>query len=97
MRAFSSRIRSRRPEAAFLLLALLAYPAVPCLAGDSYLDRSKVREAAPYGTEIEPPALHGQTQRNRERHGAEPPGTTSTTLQPGSTRGGGGGPGAAPR
>jgi hypothetical protein len=97
VRACSSRIRSKRPETAFLLLALLTCPALPCLAGDSYLDRSKVREAVPYGTDIEPAAPHGRTQPTGERHGTGPPDTTSTTLQPGSMQGGRGGPGAEPR
>jgi hypothetical protein len=97
VRVFSSRIRSKRPEAAFLLLGLLACPALPCLAGESFLDRSKVREAVPYGTDVEPAAPHGQTQPTGERHGTGPPDTTSTTLRPGSTQGGRGAPGAEPR
>ena len=56
-----------------------------------------MREAVPYGTDIEPAAPHGQTQPTGERHGTGPPDTTSTTLQPGSTQGGRGGPGAEPR
>src|SRR5262249_35086188 len=62
VRGSSSRTRSRRPEAAFLLLSVLCCPALPCLAGESYLDRSKARDAVPYGTSIEPPAAHGDTQ-----------------------------------
>ena len=39
----------------WILVALLVLIGpLPCLAGESYLDRSKVREAVPYGTTIEP-------------------------------------------
>ena len=95
MRDFSSRIRWKRPEAVLLLGVLLACPALPCIAGDSYLDRSKVREATPYGTTIEPPTTHEPTKATGEPDGGRPSrtsppprGKTSTTVQPGSTQGG---------
>jgi hypothetical protein len=77
-----------------LLGVLLACPALPCLAGDSYLDRSKVREATPYGTTVEPPTSHEPTKATGEPDGGRPSRTTppksetSTTVQPGSTQGG---------
>ena len=104
MRDFSSRIRWKRPEAVFLLV-LLACPARPCLAGESYLDRSKVREATPYGTTVESPTAHEPTKATGEPDGGgpsrtEPPpsGGTSSTIQPGATQAGErGGPANEPR
>ncbi|MCI0637004.1 MAG: hypothetical protein L0206_24275 [Actinobacteria bacterium] len=45
----------------------------PALAADSYLDRSKVQEAIPYGTTIEPPPA---------REGAEAAGEGDDSASP---------------
>jgi hypothetical protein len=34
---------------------LVAIGSLPCLAGEGFLDRSKVHEAVPYGTTVESP------------------------------------------
>jgi len=60
-----------------------------CLAGDTYLDRSKVREAVPYGTTIEPPP---STQGTKPADDArQPSGVTSSTIDPEAGQGGRGG------
>ena len=40
---------------------LLAIGALPCSAGEGFLDRSKVHEAVPYGTTITPPSTERKT------------------------------------
>ncbi len=47
------------PRIVAALVALLLWsPALRCLAGDSYLDRSKVQEAIPYRTTIDAAPSH---------------------------------------
>ena len=103
MRDSSSRCRWKRPEGTLLLVALLAWGLpLPCLAGESYLDRSKVREAVPYGTTIEPPPSPQGTKPAAEpddgtRHTAPASSVTSSTIDPESTQGGRGGGAHQPR
>lgn len=40
---------------------LVAIGALPCAAGEGFLDRSKVHEAVPYGTTIKPPPAERTT------------------------------------
>jgi len=40
---------------------LVAIGSLPCWAGEGFLDRSKVHEAVPYGTTIEPPPAERKT------------------------------------
>ena len=85
------------PRVGLVLAALLASgPAANCLAGDGYLDRSKVQEAIPYGTTIEPPPSHdaGAVGKDDDAPRTAPPsGSTSTTVdaEPAERRRGGDG------
>jgi len=45
----------------WLVALLVVIWSLPCVAGESFLDRSKVREAVPYGTTIEPPPPEKKT------------------------------------
>ncbi len=71
-----------------VLVALLLVAGSPaCLAGEGYLDRSKVREAVPYGTTIEPPAAKRAPApaAGRDRDTGQPSVTTSSTNPSEST------------
>src|SRR4029450_8286218 len=76
-------------------------PPLPCLAADTYLDRSKVREAVPYGTSLARRGSHeGTTAAESEgdrSHQTGPSGVTSTTIGRESTEGGRGGGTDQPR
>jgi hypothetical protein len=67
---------------ALVLLLLVAAPA--CLAGETYLDRSKVRDAVPYGTSIEPaaPQRKAAPPAGLDRDAGQPSGMTPSTLVP---------------
>lgn len=92
------------PSAAVVLVLLLAWgPARRCLAGDSYLDRSKVQEAVPYGMTIEPPASP-EGAAGAGEHEADTPhrtrpssGTPATLVEPEQGPGGDGGGTHGPR
>jgi hypothetical protein len=75
--------------ACVLVALLLLIGPLACLAGDSYLNRSKVREAAPYGTTIEPPPAERKAApaAGPDRDAGRPTGMTSTTVVPESMRG----------
>jgi hypothetical protein len=66
----------------WVLVALVLIGPLPCLAGETYLDRSKVREAVPYGTTIEQrpseekAAPHRVPERESGRTGSTAPATT---------------------
>jgi len=70
-----------------LVALLLVIWALPCAAGETFLDRSKVREAVPYGTTIEPPPPEKKTTAPtpRDHDTGRPSSTTSGGSAPGSS------------
>src|SRR5262249_11324809 len=69
-----------------LVALLLVIWALPCAAGETFLDRSKVREAVPYGTTIEPPPPEKKTTPPplRDQDAGRPSSSTSSGSAPGS-------------
>ena len=72
----------------WLVALLLVIWSLPCVAGESFLDRSKVREAVPYGTTIEPPPPEKKTTAPTppDPNAGRPSGTTSGGSAPGSIK-----------
>jgi len=70
----------------WLVALLLVIWSLPCVAGETFLDRSKVREAVPYGTTIEPPSPEKKTTAptTPEHDAGRPSSTTSGHSAPGS-------------
>jgi hypothetical protein len=73
----------------WLAALLLVIWSLPCVAGESFLDRSKVREAVPYGTTIEPRQSEQKTTMptTPDHDAGRPSSTTSGHSAPGSIEG----------